>query len=221
MKKLGVSSWNEVQILKATLNKIKIRMSSVEAGAHPNISKVHISIQDIMTVKLEEEGLDQFGNELQTQVVPALEVISVKIQQLELNQAKSIGSINLIIPPPIVPVVSSLKALEDWVKADLTSLAANVYYKSLCMKGWWFRSLDNCVLFSQKYIPEVQFQCFLDVVSYLQFVKDKIIDIDTYQSSKNREARVQYTAEPSVVIASFWTSVPPVFTGPKESCDSR
>ena len=179
MKKLGAVSWNYFQILKATLNKIMSRMSSVESDAHADILKVHISIQYFMTIKIEEEGFYHFGNELQNKVAPELEVISVKIQQLELNQSRSLGYINLVTPPPITPVDSSLYQLEYWVKADLTSLAAKVDYKSVCMKGWWFRSLNECIFFSQKHVPEVQFQWFLDVVSYLQFVTNAIINVET------------------------------------------
>ena len=111
VKKLGASSRNEVQILKTNLNEIKSRMSSMEAGTHPAISKAQILIKDVMTIKIEEADLDHFGKELQTQLLPALEMISVNIQQLYLNQGISIGSINPIIPPPRTQVVSGLKGL--------------------------------------------------------------------------------------------------------------
>ena len=111
VKKLGASSRNEVQILKTNLNEIKSRMSSMEAGTHPAISKVQILIKDVMTIKIEEADLDRFGKELQTQLVPALEVMSVKIQQLEINQVRSLGSINPIMPPSRTPVVSESKGL--------------------------------------------------------------------------------------------------------------
>ena len=65
------------------------------------------------------------------------------------------------------------------MKAELTSLAAKIDSKSVCLKGQWFRSLDDCILFSQKHVPEGQFQWFLEEVSYLQFVTDDIIDVET------------------------------------------
>ena len=50
---------------------------------------------------------------------------------------------------------------------------------------------------------------------------DKIIDVETSQSSEIYESRVRRTAEESDVVAYFWTFVPPLFAGPKESCDPR
>ena len=35
----------------------------------------------------------------------------------------------------------------------------------------WFRSQMECVEFATNHIPEGPFQCFIDIVSYLQFVK--------------------------------------------------
>ena len=89
----------------------------MEAGSHPAISKAKIEIQDLMTINIEESDLDHFGKELQNNLVPALEVMSVNIQQIELNQVISLGSINTIMPPSITPLVSGLKGLEDWLKA--------------------------------------------------------------------------------------------------------
>ena len=89
------------------------------------------------------------------------------------------------------------------------------------MKGWWFRSLDDCIFFCKKYVPEGQFQWFLDVVSYLQFVTDDIFGVETSKNSDIHEARVRQTPQKPSFIASFWTHVPPVFANPKEYCDSR
>ena len=66
VNKLGASSINEVQILKATLNQMKSRMISMEAWEHPAISKVQIAIQYIMTINIEKYDIDHFGKEIQT-----------------------------------------------------------------------------------------------------------------------------------------------------------
>ena len=63
-------------------------MISMEAGSHPAISKVQMAVQYLITIKIEESYLDHFGKELQTNLFPSLEVISVKIQQIYLNQVK-------------------------------------------------------------------------------------------------------------------------------------
>ena len=59
------------------------------------------------------------------------------------------------------------------------------------MKGLWFSISDNFIVFSQKHVPEGQFKWFLELVSYLQFVLDDIIDAETSQISEIHEARVQ------------------------------
>ena len=97
VKKLLASAKNELQIFKATLNQINSYMSSTEAGANPAISKVQMAVQYIITVNIEEAKLYHFGKELQNQLAPALEVISVNIQQIYLNQVRTLGSIKPIM----------------------------------------------------------------------------------------------------------------------------
>ena len=62
-------------------------------------------------------------------MVPALEGILVKIQQLELNQLISMGLINSINPPARTPFVSGMKVLEDWVNGELKSLSVKINSK--------------------------------------------------------------------------------------------
>ena len=104
-----------------------------------------MAIKDLMTTKIEESDLDTFGKELQTQLVPALEVMPIKIQQIELNQVRSFRSMNPIIYPSKTPVFTALKVLEYWVKAELASLDAKIDSKSVCMKSRWFGILDDCI----------------------------------------------------------------------------
>ena len=47
------------------------------------------------------------------------------------------------MPPAIVPPVTSFKVLEDWMKTELANLAAKIDSKSVCVKGRWFRILDE------------------------------------------------------------------------------
>ena len=54
----------------------------MEAVTHSDISKVQITIQELTAFKTKEAGLDHFWKELQTQLVPALEGMSDKIQHL-------------------------------------------------------------------------------------------------------------------------------------------
>ena len=82
-------------------------------------------------------------------------------------------------------------------------------------------SLDDCIMFSQKNVPDGYFQLFLDVVSYYQFVTDKIIDVERLKISTIQELRLCQTAQKPAVVSLFWASVPPMFAGSKESRDSR
>ena len=118
--------------------------------------------------------------------------------------------------PPITQVFYGLKGLYYWVKAELTSFFAKIDSKWVCVKGQCFRSLDDCIMFSQKHVPEGQFQWFLNIVSYLRFNTDNIIDLETSQISKIHEDRLCRTAKQSATIDSFRTSVSPVFAVPKE-----
>ena len=86
-------------------------------------------------------------------MVPVLEAMPIKIQQLDLNQVRSLGSINPIMPPSIAQVVTGLKLLEYWVKSELAILSAKIDSKSVFVKGRWFRSLDGYIMFSQKHVP--------------------------------------------------------------------
>ena len=69
----------------------------------------------------------------------------------------------------------------------------------MCVKGCWFRGLDNYIYFSQKHVPEGQFQWFFYLVSYLQFIMDEIIDVVTSQRINIQESRVKRTSEQSAV----------------------
>ena len=97
---------------------------------------------------------------------------------------------------------------------------AKIYSKSVCVKGRKFRSLNDCILFYQNNDQEGQFQWFLDIVSYLQFTTEKIIDVENSQSSEIHEYRVCRMAEQSSAIALFCNYVPSVFAGLKKPRDS-
>ena len=58
-------------------------------------------------------------------------------------------------------------------------------------EGFMVQYLDNFIVFSQKHVPEGQFKWLLELVSYLQFVLDDIIDAETSQISEIHESRVQ------------------------------
>ena len=66
-----------------------------------------------MNLNIEEADIDQFGKELKTQLSPSPEEMLTNIKQLEINQDRSMGSTDTIIPPTRAIVVTDLKGLED------------------------------------------------------------------------------------------------------------
>ena len=77
------SSGIEVKNPKDSFNRIKNLVSVVEPESHPAISKAQKPVSKII---IGEAELDQFGSELQNQLVPAFEAKTQKIHQLEMNQ---------------------------------------------------------------------------------------------------------------------------------------
>jgi hypothetical protein len=108
-----------------------------------------------------------------------------------------------------------LEALKKTLMLEISNVSARIDAAAYSVRGRWFRTLDDCIAFSRLHIPEGQFQWFLDIVSFLQFTTDVIIDTDESQRGEIHEARVKRTQEQSTVIASFRTGVPPIFGGPK------
>ena len=68
-----------------------------------------------------------------------------------------------------------IKMLEIIWDTQLREVAARVDGMAVFVGGIWFRSQMECMEFATNDIPEGQFQRFIDIVSYLQFVTgDKV-----------------------------------------------
>ena len=81
--------------------------------------------------------------------------------------------------------------------------------------------MDDCIILSQKHIPEGKFQSCIDLVSYHQFVIDEIMYIKVSQHCKIKNLRACWTAEQSTFITLFRTLLPPVFAETKDYCDNK
>ena len=99
-------------------------------------------------------------------------------------------------------------------------LTSKIDTKSVYARGRFFRSLLDCISFSQNYVPQGKFQWSLDFMSDICFVTEEIVHTYDSQISNIHEPRVSYTTEQSRVIVSFKTRVPPVLGVPKDGCDS-
>ena len=74
--------------------------------------------------------------------------------------------------------------------------------------GRWFRSQGECMEFSEKHIPEVQFQWFIDIVSYLQFVKGETVSNLESQRNELHMSWVRKMKKQSIIISAFKTYLP-------------
>ena len=63
-----------------------------------------------------------------------------------------------------------IEALEGKWEVKLNEVAAQIDGMDVFTGGRWFGSRMECVDFAEKHIPAGQFQWFLYIISYLQFV---------------------------------------------------
>ena len=71
----------------------------------------------------------------------------------------------------------------------------------------------ECAEFAGKHTPEVQFQWFIDIVSYLQFVKGEKMHNSESQRDEVHVDKVWKTKEELIIISAFKTDVPPILGG--------
>ena len=83
-------------------------------------------VSDLMNIKIRDTVLEKFGMDFQTQLAPALELMSSKIHQPDINQVRSLGYVNPIMSASTSQGLIVLKGLEDWVNLDLINLSANI-----------------------------------------------------------------------------------------------
>ena len=82
--------------------------------------------------------------------------------------------------------------------------------------GRWFRLRMDCVDIAEKHIPAIQFQWFLDIVSYLQFVTGDTVLTAESQQYEVHASKLQNNKEKSIVILAFKTYVAPILGGSEE-----
>ena len=64
----------------------------------------------------------------------------------------------------------------------------------------WFRSQSECKDFARDKISEGQFQWFINIVRYLQFVTGETVSTLEFQRDKIHSAKVRKTKEQFIVI---------------------
>ena len=67
--------------------------------------------------------------------------------------------------------------------------------------------------FAEKHISVGQFQWFIDIVSYLQFLTGETVSTAKSQQYEVHTAKVRKAKEKSIVISDFKRDVPPILGG--------
>ena len=109
--------------------------------------------------------------------------------------------------------MSEISALEDKWEGKLNEVAAMIDGMAVFSGGKWFRSRMECVEFAEKHIPVGQFQWFLDIFSYLQFVTGETVSTLESQRDEFHAAKVRKTKEKFIFISTLKTDVPPLLGG--------
>lgn len=233
----GAPVWEVLKTMNATVGRLSGRVDWAVTDSKARSSEALKAGQDALAIAAESRGiakragsavalfeaghtaharglqakdLDEFADELGNKLFPALGDLSNRL--LDLEKAGGVGfggAIRAPLQPPVdVDAVSNLKRfVTDKIKALSDSLEANSY----TVRGRCFRSLQTCIEFAAKSIPDGEYQWFIDLVTYLQFVSSEVVTREASQQGEIHEARVGRTAEQSTLISAFRTEVPPVF----------
>jgi hypothetical protein len=220
------STGAEATMARATAGRALALATSVESGEHRYLQDIKNDLQALSFVALTQDHIDVIMDALNKELTRSFEGVTSNIRRLESRiptgppSAFSNLSPSVAAPNPTpVHSGSALEALKKSLLLEISNVSARIDASAYSVRGRWFRTLDDCISFSRLHIPEGQFQWFLDIVSFLQFATDVIVDTDESQRGEIHEARVKRTQEQSTVIASFRTGVPPIFGGPKATRD--
>ena len=97
--------------------------------------------------------------------------------------------------PPTRNNQSDTAAVEKRLSAKIVSLNNKIDSKAVQIGNYIFSSLDHCVQFATKGIPDGEFQWFMDIVTYLQFVGNEVVNSQEYQASELYASRVKRSEE--------------------------
>jgi hypothetical protein len=217
----------EATMARATAGRALALVSSIENGENQALRDLKRDIHSLKTSSLSENHLEVVMAAMNEELTKSFAGVTTNFQNLQrqipTRQSSAFSNISAGVTAPNPTPVHSGSALDALKKAlmlEINNVSARIDAAAYCVRGRWFRTLDDCIAFSRLHIPEGQFQWFIDLVAYLQFTTDEIIDTDESQRGEIHEARVKRTQEQSTVIASFRTGVPPIFGGPKAGRDA-
>lgn len=83
--------------------------------------------------------------------------------------------------------------------------------------GYELAGLDDCRTFCVKHFPVKTYQCMTGLMYALQLVTDLVVRQEDVQRDEIHQARTGRNSMQTTMVASFNTTYPPAFEGPKES----
>ena len=103
----------------------------------------------------------------ESEITLVLKMFDERMNNLDMNSSTMSGVVGVGI--------TDLESFEDMWEVQLSDIAARIDVMHVFVRGRWFQLQMECVDFAEKQIPVGQFQWFIDIVSYLQFVTGETV----------------------------------------------
>ena len=207
------------------MNSISAQTDRLEARIHQMQTLGYPSVKDLANLgALLQRNIDKVKptimGQLELSLTPLLQQHEATLSSLgtEIDVLKNTSPIRAA---PSTAISVGTAALEKRLTARIDSLTNKIDSKAVQIGPYVFSSLDHCVSFATKGIPEGEFQWFMDIVTYLQFVGNEVVNSSESQASELHASRVKRSEEQSIVIGAFKTDIPPVFGGPSAGRESK
>ena len=154
---------------------------------------------------IDSPRLEQWSEDMDSAINLVLELLGDWMKHIEINAGT--GGEELVVGMP------ELAASEDKWEVHLNEVADCISGVAVFAGGRWFRLRMECVDFLEKHIPVGQFQWFIDLVSYLQFVKGETVLDAEFQRDEVHPTNVWNEKDQSIFISEFKIDMPPILGG--------
>lgn len=184
---------------------IGARVAMLENGSQLEIEALQQTVDKVQRDAATEQDLDSLVASLTGELKTAFGDVLQWLSALE-SMRGTLGLHSGLGPArPTAGTSNAITALEKSVKKEMSNLRAMMESSSYKVQNRWFCSLENCIQFARDHVPTGQFQWFIDLISYLTFITEEIVDREELERGEIHEARVQRTPEQSAVISAFRT----------------
>ena len=139
---------------------------------------------------------------MESEITPVLELLHEHMKHLDINSSTGGGGVGVGI--------TDLEAFMDKWKGKLNEVAARIHGMYMFAGGRWFRSRMECVDFAESQKPMGQFQRFIEIVSYIQFLTKEMVSTADSQRDEVHVPKARKTKEQSISISYLKTYVPTI-----------